>query len=128
MDTGDSEVDEICDALPKPSELAGFKLDPIDFDKDIDDHMLFVTACSNLRALNYSIPTEDTHRSRAIAGNIIPAIATTTAMVTGLICFELYKIVGTPRKELTIEAYEEWLHQSCHSFHDAFRAHCPCQE
>lgn len=106
MDTGDSEVDEIWNALPKPGELAGFKLDPIDFDKDIDDHMLFVTACSNLRALNYSIPTEDTHRSRAIAGNIIPAIATTTAMVTGLICFELYKIVGTPRKELTIEAYK----------------------
>merc|ERR1712232_313500 len=24
----------------------------------------------------------------------------------GLICFELYKIVGTPRKELTIEAYK----------------------
>ena len=47
---------------------AGFKLNPIEFDKDLDDHMLFVTACSNLRALNYSIPTEDTHRSRAIAG------------------------------------------------------------
>lgn len=106
MDTGDSEVDDIWNALPKPSELAGFKLDPIEFDKDIDDHMLFVTACSNLRALNYSIPTEDTHRSRAIAGNIIPAIATTTAMVTGLVCLELYKIIGTPRKVLTIEAYK----------------------
>lgn len=106
MDTGDSEVDDIWNSLPKPSELAGFKLDPIEFDKDIDDHMLFVTACSNLRALNYSIPTEDTHRSRAIAGNIIPAIATTTAMVTGLVCLELYKIIGTPRKVLTIEAYK----------------------
>ena len=61
-------VDQILESLPKPGELAGFKLSPIDFDKDIDDHMLFVTACSNLRALNYSIPTEDTHRSRAIAG------------------------------------------------------------
>jgi ubiquitin-activating enzyme E1 len=93
-------------SLPKPSELAGFQLNPIDFDKDIDDHMLFVTACSNLRALNYSIPTEDTHRSRAIAGRIIPAIATTTALVTGLVCLELYKIVGTPRKELNIDAYK----------------------
>lgn len=106
MDTGDAEADEIWDSLPKPSELAGFRLAGIDFDKDVDEHMLFVTACSNLRAQNYSIPTEDTHRSRAIAGRIIPAIATTTAMVAGLICLELYKIVGTPRKELTIEAYK----------------------
>jgi len=102
----ESEVDQILSSLPKPGELAGFKLNPIEFDKDLDDHMLFVTACSNLRALNYSIPTEDTHRSRAIAGRIIPAIATTTALVTGLICLELYKIIGTPQKELTIEAYK----------------------
>jgi len=106
MDTEDSEADAILAALPKPSDLPGFKLTPVDFDKDIDDHMLFVTACSNLRAMNYSIPTEDTHRSRAIAGRIIPAIATTTALVTGLICLELYKLVGTPRKDLTIEAYK----------------------
>jgi len=106
MDTGDHEADEIWNGLPKPSELAGFRLQPVEFDKDLDDHMLFVTSCSNLRAINYSIPTEDTHRSRAIAGRIIPAIATTTALVTGLICFELYKIIGTPRKELTIEAYK----------------------
>eukprot|EP00555_Chaetoceros_dichaeta_P008494 CAMPEP_0198260128 /NCGR_PEP_ID=MMETSP1447-20131203/9155_1 /TAXON_ID=420782 /ORGANISM="Chaetoceros dichaeta, Strain CCMP1751" /LENGTH=1049 /DNA_ID=CAMNT_0043947705 /DNA_START=170 /DNA_END=3319 /DNA_ORIENTATION=+ len=104
MGNPDDECDEILNSLPKPSELAGFKLDPIDFDKDVDEHMLFVTACSNLRALNYSIPTEDTHRSRAIAGKIIPAIATTTALVTGLVCLELYKIVGTARKELAVDA------------------------
>lgn len=106
METADSEADEIWNALPKQGELAGFKLNPIDFDKDIDEHMLFVAACSNLRALNYSIPTEDTHKSRQISGNIIPAIATTTALVTGLICLEMYKVVGTPRKELTVEAFK----------------------
>ena len=101
----DTEADEIWNSLPKPDDL-GVRLSPIEFDKDIDEHMLFVTACSNLRATNYSIPTEDTHRSRAIAGRIIPAIATTTALVTGLICLELYKIVGTARKELDISAYK----------------------
>jgi ubiquitin-activating enzyme E1 len=105
MDTGDSEAEEIWNSLPKQTDMAGFRLNPIEFDKDNDDHMLFVTACSNLRAANYSIPTEDMHRSRAIAGRIIPAIATTTALVTGLICLELYKIIGTPRKELDISAY-----------------------
>ena len=102
----DSESESIWESLPKPSEMAGFRLHAIDFDKDIDEHNDFVTACSNCRASNYSIPTADTHRSRAIAGRIIPAIATTTALVTGLICLELYKIIGTPRKELTIEAYK----------------------
>lgn len=79
----------------QPTKL---KLNPIEFDKDIDEHMLFITACSNLRALNYSIPTASTHQSRAIAGRIIPAIATTTALVTGLICLEMYKIVSKKDK------------------------------
>merc|ERR1719263_1970699 len=106
VDGEGAEFDKILASLPKASEMSGFSLSPIDFDKDLDDHMLFVTACSNLRALNYSIPTEDTHRSRAIAGRIIPAIATTTALVTGLICLELYKIIGTPQRELKIDAYK----------------------
>jgi len=93
-----TECRDVLKHLPSTKEMSGFSLHPIEFDKDIDEHMLFVTACSNLRALNYSIPTEDTHRSRAIAGRIIPAIATTTALVTGLICLELYKIVGSARK------------------------------
>jgi len=83
--------------LPNPSEFAGFRLTPIEFDKDIDLHMQFVAACSNLRALNYQIPTEDLHVSRGIVGRIIPAIATTTALVTGLICLEFYKIAFLPQ-------------------------------
>ncbi len=38
--------------------------------------------------------------------SIIPAIATTTALVTGLVCLELYKIIGTAQKELKIDAYK----------------------
>lgn len=71
------------------------KLEPIDFEKDDDTnhHMEFVTACSNLRAANYSINEADFMHTKQIAGRIIPALATTTAVVAGLVCIELYKVI-----------------------------------
>ena len=49
-------------------------------DQDNEDALNFVVAASNLRSINFNIPPLSRFDVKAIAGNIIPAIATTNAV------------------------------------------------
>jgi len=66
-----------------------------EFEKDNDSnfHIDFITSCSSLRAWNYLIQPAPRHQCKMIAGKIIPALATTTSLVTGVVEMELYKLL-----------------------------------
>ncbi|XP_071960518.1 ubiquitin-like modifier-activating enzyme 1 isoform X2 [Antedon mediterranea] len=101
----DDKLETVLKNLAEPGTFSNLKLTPLDFEKDDDTnfHMDFIVAASNLRAENYEIPPADRHKSKLIAGKIIPAIATTTAMVVGLVCLELYKMANGNKK---LESYK----------------------
>jgi ubiquitin-like 1-activating enzyme E1 B len=64
------------------------------FDKDALWTMKFVTAAANLRAHIFTIPLLSFHDAKGIAGNIIPAIATTNAIVAGVQVMQALRLIS----------------------------------
>ena len=99
---GDSDtVSIVLENLDEAKTGASFlpKLNLADFEKDDESngHVAFVTAASNLRALSYGIPPADAMETRRVAGRIVPAMITTTGLVSALSCLELVKLLkGVP--------------------------------
>uniref|UniRef100_A0A6C0ACN1 Ubiquitin-activating enzyme E1 C-terminal domain-containing protein n=1 Tax=viral metagenome TaxID=1070528 RepID=A0A6C0ACN1_9ZZZZ len=100
-------LEELKNSLPNPDKFKDLQLNPLEFEKDDDTnfHVDFITASSNMRALNYNIETVDRHKTKGIAGKIIPALATTTSIVAGLVCLEMCKIINC---ENNIEKYRNY--------------------
>ncbi|GAA6023410.1 hypothetical protein JCM11491_006462 [Sporobolomyces phaffii] len=61
---------------------------PLSFDKDDDDTLDFVVASANLRAAAFEIESQTRFQVKEYAGNIIPAIATTNAIIAGAIVLQ----------------------------------------
>ena len=65
----------------------------LSFDKDDPDTLAFVAAAANLRSRVFDIPTKSQFDVKQMAGNIIPAVATTNAMAAGLCVLQAFKVL-----------------------------------
>ncbi|XP_011047900.1 PREDICTED: SUMO-activating enzyme subunit 2 isoform X1 [Populus euphratica] len=65
----------------------------LSFDKDDQLAVEFVTAAANIRAASFNIPSHSLFEAKGIAGNIVHAVATTNAIVAGLIVIEAIKVL-----------------------------------
>ncbi|KAL9109159.1 MAG: hypothetical protein Q9227_006084 [Pyrenula ochraceoflavens] len=75
-------------------ELKASNADPIIvFDKDDEDTLDFVAASANIRSLIFGIEAKSKFDVKQMAGNIIPAIATTNAMTAALCVFQALKVL-----------------------------------
>jgi hypothetical protein len=66
-----------------------------EFEKDEDSncHVDFIHASANIRSANYTLEKMDWLTTKLKAGRIVPALATTTACVSGLQTIELIKLL-----------------------------------
>ncbi|XP_076101717.1 ubiquitin-like modifier-activating enzyme 6 isoform X1 [Mytilus galloprovincialis] len=114
LDEGPADGDEYQDAANRIQRVINQSKSPnevtsvmavADFEKDDDTngHIDFITAAANLRASMYGIECSDRLKVKRIAGRIVPAIATTTAAVAGLVSVELLKVLDMKQP---IEVYK----------------------
>jgi ubiquitin-activating enzyme E1 len=91
------KIIEVCDiefANKLINKLNGL-IKKVDFEKDDDDlgHVQWLLVSSNLRNHQYKIDEADLFTTRKISGNIIPAMITTTALVSGFQILEYIKLI-----------------------------------
>ena len=79
--------------LKEKYEKSGYK-DHLVWDKDDEEAMDFVASCANLRAFVYNIPQKTRFDVKSMAGNIIPAIATTNAAIAGNFSVNFCPFIG----------------------------------
>nr|CDS29216.2 SUMO activating enzyme subunit 2 [Hymenolepis microstoma] len=71
------------------------KRKPLSWDKDSKDEMEFIAAASIIRALLFHVPGAEnlTLFAKSLAGNIIPAIATTNAIIAGAMVLQARNVL-----------------------------------
>ena len=67
---------------------------PLPYDKDNDIHMTCLVHLTNIRAVCYNIPEGETIDIKLISGKIIPALSTTTSIISALVVLDIIKYLA----------------------------------
>ena len=86
------KVFQLC--VTKLKERSKASDEPLVWDKDDTVAMDFVVATANIRSHIFHIPVKSRFDIKSISGNIIPAIASTNAIIAGLMVVEALKILS----------------------------------
>ena len=89
--------------LTKNIDINSIKPEIFEKDNELNNHVNFIHACSNLRAKNYHIKECDKIKVKLIAGKIIPAISSTTSAITGFVASQIYTLLYSNKIELLKE-------------------------
>ena len=84
------EINQYFDTIEKGMNLDLIKIEEFDKDDETKGHVEFLYVFTNLRAENYDIEKCDISKVKMVAGKIVPAIASTTAAVVGIVALQLY--------------------------------------
>jgi ubiquitin-like 1-activating enzyme E1 B len=100
-------VSSVARIMTRDKEAASKREDGVcgtdSFDKDDALAVDFVAAVSTLRSANYGIPPQSPFDVKGVAGNIVHAVATTNAIVGGLIVLEAVKILRKKKDAKGVE-------------------------
>ncbi|KAJ1355402.1 Ubiquitin-activating enzyme active site [Parelaphostrongylus tenuis] len=91
-----------CESVAALSRRKNAENTVLHWDKDDDEAMRFVASCANIRAVIFGIPCKSLFEIKSMAGNIVPAIATTNAIVAGLVAIEAAKIISGDLDKLRV--------------------------
>ena len=89
------EINKYFDSLETKINPDIIKIEEFDKDDESKGHVEFLYAFTNLRAENYNIEKCDIFKVKMTAGKIIPAIASTTAAIVGIVAMQLYILMET---------------------------------
>ncbi|KAF2668032.1 hypothetical protein BT63DRAFT_426870 [Microthyrium microscopicum] len=87
------------DSIRRLTDRAVSKKESLDFDKDDEDTLDFVAAAANLRSYIFGIDPKSKFDIKQMAGNIIPAIATTNAIIAGACVLQAFKVLSQEYKQ-----------------------------